>query len=1541
MRRGFKIAGKVLAAVVLTLVFLPVLLVLLFQVPAVQQFAVRQATALASRKLGTTVSIDRVDIGLFHRVSLEGLYVEDYQRDTLLYAGRLDARVRSLGLLGGGLVFERATLSGGCFCLRETPGGELNIKQLVDRLIPPDKPEGKGKFLLVIEDLQTEDFDFCMERIEARNPSYGVDFSRMRVADIRAELQDFTLDGPVIHTTIRHLAARERSGFLLDDFACRLYVSNGCIGMEELRIRTARSDVRMPLLTLVGLDWSRYKYFVEEVDIDARVERTLLSSDDMAYFASAMKEWHLTLEDLDLEMQGTVADFSASIGKLRIGEATRLRAQLAARGLPDVRRARFDLKLHELQSAARDVRRIASSVAGVRLAPKAVSMLENAGAIAVSGRFRGGLADFSLDAVLETSIGSSDCRLEVASLPDGCRGVRGGVVVTELQAGRLLKNAQLGKVSCDVRIDGEIGDRHADAQVAGRIGRLDFKGYTYDSLSLNGRFADREFNGIIRSRDPNLKFDFAGAIDLNGEVPRYDFALDLQEANLAATGINPRDSVALLSARLDAHAAGRSLDDLNGAIVVREARYRYNDREVTADSLCVRGRNDASDKFIELRSDFVDAVYEGKSSYREVFAYLKQRVRDYLPMFDGGTGWQGRADDTLSLADGYSQLTVHVRRINPLVNAIASGLQIADGSQLQLRLNPATDRLSLRINSDYVERNRMLLTRLDVALRNDGDSLVLAASTEDCYLGMLRMNRIGMKGGAKDNLLQLETDFADTTAQTSGRIGFRTEFVRGKGAEQRIDVKLTPSHLTRGDKTWNLYTDGIAIDTARIRIDRFRVVNRGQELLLDGVASRRAEDSLQLSLRNFDLAPFSHFTSSMGYSIDGRTNGSATVRSVLRDAEMRADIVVDSIRINEHDLPDLWLRSRWDFVRSRAGVIVQRREGLDTLIRGFYSPAQKRYYARATLPGANLSLLDPLLEGVIGSTQGSADVELTLQGTGRQATLGGRIDVSDFATKVDFTQVTYSMPRAVLTVENNRLTARGVPVYDLERNRGDFSIDLDLNHLSNIAYTVGVQPRGMMVLNTTQRDNDLFYGRVFASGSATIAGSKGGVKMNIVAATDDDSEFFMPLSGKSNVKQADFVTFVTREQADTTDYLLRKKLLFQSRNRSKKEAAGSSMDITMALDVKDNTAFQLVIDPTVGDILKGRGNGMLNLHINPGANVFEMYGDYTLTEGSYLLVIQNLINKKFIIEGGSMLQWTGEPVDARLDINAVYKLKTSLQPLIGGMSSSSGTQSGARSIDRPVPVDCNIHIGGRLSAPQLSFSVDVPVTDVETQAAVASALSTSDAQAQQFISLVALGTFSPESFTAGGTNVGASTGLATGLEMLTNQLSNWVSTDAYRINLNYRSGSEVTSDEVDFGFSTNLINNRLLVEVEGNYMIDSKQVLDNNVSNFMGEAHVTWLIDKAGNLRLNVFTQTIDRFDENQGLQETGLGISYKEDFNNFKDLKQRIRNRFVNEKRRERRRLRREERNRRAAEDHLSPEELPSPGERRPVDADAEREGD
>lgn len=170
MHKGMKILGKVLSAAVLLLLFLPLLLSLLLDIPAVQNFVVQKAVALVSEKLGTKVAIDRVDIGLFSRVRVKGFYVEDFQHDTLLYVGQAEAFVTGFGLFSDGIVLSRAELGGAKLCLHETPDGEMNIKQVVERLSNPDRKK-KGEFKLTIHDATIDGMEFCLENSSTATPN--------------------------------------------------------------------------------------------------------------------------------------------------------------------------------------------------------------------------------------------------------------------------------------------------------------------------------------------------------------------------------------------------------------------------------------------------------------------------------------------------------------------------------------------------------------------------------------------------------------------------------------------------------------------------------------------------------------------------------------------------------------------------------------------------------------------------------------------------------------------------------------------------------------------------------------------------------------------------------------------------------------------------------------------------------------------------------------------------------------------------------------------------------------------------------------------------------------------------------------------------------------------------------------------------------------------------------------------------------------------------------------------------------------------------
>ncbi|MEO6315917.1 MAG: hypothetical protein ABIU63_16690, partial [Chitinophagaceae bacterium] len=77
------------------LILLGILLVsfLLVQTPPVQDWLAGQASARLSKGLGTRVSVKHVKFTFFSKMQMEGVYVEDQNKDTLLYAGKLRVNI--------------------------------------------------------------------------------------------------------------------------------------------------------------------------------------------------------------------------------------------------------------------------------------------------------------------------------------------------------------------------------------------------------------------------------------------------------------------------------------------------------------------------------------------------------------------------------------------------------------------------------------------------------------------------------------------------------------------------------------------------------------------------------------------------------------------------------------------------------------------------------------------------------------------------------------------------------------------------------------------------------------------------------------------------------------------------------------------------------------------------------------------------------------------------------------------------------------------------------------------------------------------------------------------------------------------------------------------------------------------------------------------------------------------------------------------------------------------------------------------------------
>ena len=1500
MRKVTKILLKALSVTLLFLIFSPIVLTLVIDLPSVQNFIVDRATAIISNKLGTTVSIDKIRLGVLGSLRVEGFYVEDFQQDTLLYVKKLKVYLSSFEGEKG-ITLRNGSIDGSKLYLRETPNGVMNVKEVVNSFAKRDSLRQKGDFALRVKDVKVDDLMLIIEQDEHRDPSYGIDYGDLHLEHTSAYVEDFELLRGQVKGRVRNFSTREHSGFTIQNFTGYFLVDKGVVDLRDFEIMAEKSDVRLRSLVLKGDSWASYKDFIHNVNISGEVYDSSVSSDDVAHFAPKILPWNLILYGANISVEGTVDNLNVDIHELEFGHNSQLSGNVHLRGLPEVKSSTMEVDLTRLDSDEMDLSMLFKGITGRELPDRVLSMANAAGRIIATGRFNGGFAACNADMLLTTDIGNVELSAERAPL----KREKGEAAASSLKAvadlryvnlGELLHNDILGPMTAYVSFDGATSKQGVSGDFAARVGDVEFYGANYENIEVAGSLNRKSVSVEVDSETAPLKMSLNGTADFNNAQPVYDFRLNVREADLAAMRVNRRDSISTVTFDAELYAVGRTFDDINGSLSIDGGRYYYNADTLSTGAVRMVARSGEGQRSLNLTSDFADATFTGPTSYSDVARYLNVAMRKYLPGLSD-------ADQYVSSDEGgYSALSVKVKKIDPLLDAISSGLRMAEGTSINFMMNPVSNLLSLRAESQYVERRNMLATNINVNLTNQGDSLAMYLQSEDLYAGAFHLPQLSVMGGAKNDRVVMSAGFSNAETLSSGVIGLRANLVQDSVTSQRrVALYIQPSTLHNRQREWRISSGPVMLDTTRIVVNDFRISSGRQSLHLDGVASRSREDSLTLVMQEFDLAPFMGFAKRMNYTVTGRGSGVASMKSALSGGELMADIDIDSMYVNEFAVAPLCLLSEWDVGQQRVRVRVKNNRTGDNVVTGYYDPQSVRYYAEGTFEKMPMASLDPLLKGVVSSTEGEASAKLEILGQRRQAKLNGTVNVADLATTVDFTQARYSVPRATLQVKDNHFIANNVRVYDKERNSGMFNMDLSLEHLSNIAYSMRVVPRNMIVLDTDISDNDLFYGKVYGSGIATITGNKRGTTLDIVGSTEGNSQFFMPLSSKSDAANADFVVFEqegARDVSDTTNYLSRRKMAFERRNRQRASAGAGALNINVELTAKPNTEVQLVIDPTVGDIIKARGEGELNMRIVPNANIFEMYGDYTITDGSYLFTLQNIINKKFLIESGSTIQWTGDPLDARLDIDAVYKLKASLQPLL-----SSTT---LENITRAVPVECIINLTERLTAPTVTFDIKVPNADTDIQNAVANLLNNQQSIATQFMYLLVSGSFYSDSSTS--SNIGATASATTGFELLSNQLSNWLSSDDYNIILRYRPRSELTSDEIDFGFSKSLVNDRLLVELEGNYLVDNRMAASSNLSNFMGEAYITWLIDQNGNLKLKGFTQTIDRFDENQGLQETGIGIYYKEDFDNWSDLKRRIKERFMSRrKREERQRLERE----------------------------------
>ncbi|RPI43414.1 MAG: hypothetical protein EHM46_04075, partial [Bacteroidetes bacterium] len=607
--------------------------------------------------------------------------------------------------------------------------------------------------------------------------------------------------------------------------------------------------------------------------------------------------------------------------------------------------------------------------------------------------------------------------------------------------------------------------------------------------------------------------------------------------------------------------------------------------------------------------------------------------------------------------------------------------------------------------------------------------------------------------------------------------------------------------------------------------------------------------------------------------LDGNLTGSLRYFQSGRFPEITTDLSLDTMSFNGMLLGNAKLDAAWN--ESQGAVAIRMNAGINGTrsmnIEGEYIPDGGRLNFDLSLNDLELGVFNRYLTGFARELEGTGDVVLTLDGSFSEPVLNGSVVIDGGGATLTFLNTRYHFNDRFRIYRNN-VYLQDFTITDDTGNRGSIEGTISTSYLKDLYTNLNISVNNLRCLNTTADDNDVFYGTLFASGNALVSGRPGNMKLVIEASTERNSAFYLPLYKASEVRKSDFITFVSEvEQTEESAGLPVRKT--------------GGLEMEMEVEITSDAVVQLIFDPQVGDIIETRGNGSLRMELDP-EDGFRMYGGVTLQEGEYLFTLQNVINKRFEIEPGGNIVFSGSPADASIDLSAVYTTRVAPFNLYLGDNSVISDK-----LKKRIPVECHLMIRGQLGSPGISTGIEMPTADPQTRILLENSISTEEEMMKQFLSLLVINNFySVSGYRAQDVgSVNSSLAGVTASELFSNQLSNWLSqiSDDFDIGVNYRPGDQISSDELEVALSTQLLDDRIIIS--GNVDVGGQETRPTSGANpyIVGDFDVEFKVND--NVSITAFNRARDELLFETAPYKQGVGVSFREEFNNFRDLVRRF----------------------------------------------------
>jgi hypothetical protein len=1474
MHKNIKKSLKYFIIVFGVIILLPSILYISLQITSVQTFLAKRITNHFSNQIKSTISVGSIEYLFFNKLSVNDILIKDKHNDTLFYSKEIIVGIKRLDFKKKTFRLGRVSLIKPVIGIITDSSGVMNLTWYLDLIKNPNDTIKKGSSKFLIEQIDINDARFSLINKSVQRGKNKIDFNHLDLSGFNGIIEDFKMLNDTTSFNIYNLGFKESSGLTVKKFSSSVIIAKQNFIFNSAFINLDSSILNLTRLRLSADSSSSFKKFTEQVKLDIVLDKSMINTSDLGYFLPLGDSINESVW-LSGKIMGTISELRGRNIKLSYRNFTSLDCDFDFSGLPKIENMYLYIGVNSLKTNARDLGQIYIPGKGLLVVPEAIKKLGN---VSFNGSFTGFTTDFVTYGEIRTDLGN--IRTDISLRPQEANKyrIKGLLTGTNINLGELTANPEfLGNLTMRTNIDGYASSlKKFAANLTGKIDSIEINKYIYRNISLNGAFTEKTWDGSINIIDRNIKLDLLGLLNFNNELPEFDFTLNIADANLYKLNFDKLDTTSKVTMLLTSNFKGNNIDNLDGEIKLLNSNFRKYGKNLELYDFSVRTYKDNNKPVLSLRTDFVDADIRGYYNFAALGALFKSTLVELMPSQFNLSGKH------IDYKRNNFTFDINLKKTDEINNFFRTGLLISEQSNITgsvfadsiIHIDGKANLLTVKNNVFKDFSFDANVSGSDLSVNINSQSLTLLRQSE------LKKFSIELKTKPDNFIFTVNWDNNDKVLNQGKFIarGTIAKNITGK-KYATLKVDIDSSHIYSGNNLWKWSNSSILIDSTAININKFHITSNDASYLVEGSVSENPGDTLHLELKGIDIAPLNYWmnrkktteNNTIPLDFKGHLNGKILLTNVYKSLLLAGNINIDNFSVLGNEFGNISVNSELD--NSKKVVNIKASNNLNGIkmfdATGMYDPGAKKIDLNTVAKKLPIGFLNPLLKVFASEISGNASGKLNLSGETDNLILKGAVMVENASMKINYLQTKYIL-NDTIRFDKKGIRFNNVKITDIKGNTATLSGSV--NHKNFHDYSadiiITINSTGFQVLNTQPKDNPLFYGTAYASGVAKIKSDQNSLSFDISAKTGKNSKLSVPLNKGLSVSEYSFITFT-----DTSSS--KKAGLIENITTTSVAGKQMGMDLNMNLEVTPDAEIQIIFDSKVGDVMKGQGSSEnLKVSLNKKGD-FGIWGDYLIEKGDYTFTLANILNKTFSVENGGKIMFNGNLKDAEIELKASYlNLKAKLSTILGD----------EEKYNKPINVEPQLNLSGKLFNPIVGFDIYLPDADDQTRTYLRNAISTEEELTRQVFSLLLMNSFiSITAISSSQSASGTSAMAATTFEMVSNQISNWLSQISKDVNigLNFRPGySAITPQEVEVALSTQILNDKVVLN--GNFDVRGTGSTTGNTNQLTGDFDAELKITEK--LRFKVFNRFNDVYIGFSPYTQ-GVGIFYKQDFNRFSDL--------------------------------------------------------